>query len=133
MTDPVPIHDLAGVQDDPRVEEVLAVLYTDQPVREDLRPGDSRRHWQFWARKSEGSSSRLWLVMDQPIVETIPKTIEQRAVAALTQAFIPDQASAAEASARQISFTEVELVVVITWLDGVETSLNLLVVGGSGA
>jgi phage gp46-like protein len=125
------VYDLAGKQEDPLVEEVLAKLYTDTPVRPDLRK-DNRRHWQWFGRTPRGNSSRVWLSYAQPITDDTPTEISGRAEAALAD-LIPTYATQIEVSAQRTGINEVELNVAITRPSGQEISLGLTVTGGMSA
>ena len=106
------IHELAGLQQDPLAEEVLAVLYSDQPVRSIVRPSDSRRHWQWWVRDPEGSTSRLWLSFAQPMVSGTAEQVEDRVSKALT-VLVPTFVTAVEVNALQTSFTQIQLEIIL--------------------
>lgn len=125
-----PVHALAGTLADPLAEEILAILFTDQPVREDVRPGDARRHWQWAARQSNGNTSRLWLSYAQPIVDTTVTDIEGRAVSALA-GLVPEYARAITVSAQQTAIDEITMIVTIS-RTGQSDEIVQLVIGGSG-
>ncbi len=126
----LPVYALAGEQDDPLAEEVLAVLFSDQPGRTVVRPGDTRRHWQWWARDPAGQTSRLWLSSDQPITDDTTTSIETRAAVALS-VFVPDFVSSVDVTAQQTAFDEVALTIVIERPLQVDLTLGL-VLGGNG-
>ena len=114
MTDLVP--DLAGLQDDPLAEYVLAVEYTAAPVRNIVR-SDTRRHWQWMARNPLESAAFVWLSYAQPITDQTPIELAARAKAPLDQ-LVPDRASSVETSARIVRFNQVDLTIRIVRLDG---------------
>ena len=129
-----PVYELAGQQADPLAEEILAVVFTDLPVRESVRPGDSRRHWQWWARTDrDESASRLWLSIDQPITDTTTTEIEGRVSKALA-VFIPTFAKSIDVLAQQLTFDSVTLDITVHRPQQTELTIGLVLAqGGSSA
>jgi len=111
LTQPKPVHDLAGQQSDPLTEEVLAVLFTDAPVRHSVRPWDTRRHQQWWARRHEGASSRGWLTFAEPLTAEARTLLQERYLSALRTAFVPAHADGVSVSVVQTAVNELRL----TW------------------
>ena len=124
------VAELAGQQDDPLVEEVLAILFSDQPVQRSIRPNDSRRHWQWWARDPIGQTSRIWLSFAQPLTDETAPQIENRVESALA-VLIPDYATAIEATAQRVAFDEIRLDILITRRELGEISIGLTLGGPS--
>ena len=108
-TTPQPVYALAGQQDDPLAEEVLAVLFTDAPERESVRPGDSRRHQQWLARQSSGQASRGWLGTAEPITASMISLLQERYASALRTAFVPRDASSVTVSVKQTAVNELTI------------------------
>ncbi len=125
---PDPIYKLAGQQGDAFVEEVLATLFSDRPERTSVRPKDSRRHWQWWARDPRGQTSRIWISWGEPITDDTPGDLKARGEAALA-VFIPDYARRVEVIAKQVSFDEVNVEVLFDGAVIVATTIQ----GGSSA
>jgi hypothetical protein len=118
VSNPRPIYELAGQQDDPLTEEVLAVIGTDAPERETVRPGDSRRHQQWLARRHEGQSTRAWLSFAQPLTAATPALLKERYESALRIAFVPAHARSVEVTVTQTAVDELTMRWVITRPDG---------------
>jgi phage gp46-like protein len=127
---PQPVYELAGSQDDPVVEDVLASLFTDAPVREVERPGDTRQHWTWAARAVDGS--RVWLSFAQPLTDDTAGLIQQRAQASLAW-MVPRVAKEVEVSARQVSCDTVVLGVKVRRPDTTTIDLSFTLPGGPGA
>jgi hypothetical protein len=106
---PRPVYELAGQQADPLAEEVLAVLFTDAPERESVRPGDSRRHQQWLARRPEGQTSRGWLSFAEPIATAEIKLLQERYTSALRVAFVPVHASSVTVVVQQTAVNELTI------------------------
>lgn len=128
---PKPVYDLAGQQADALTEEVLAVCFSDTPERESVRPGDSRRHQQWLARRAEGSSSRAWLSFAQPLTGDVPALLEERYKSALRTAFVPAHASSVEVTVTQTAVNELTMRWAITTATGVVDGVVVLPQGGS--
>lgn len=114
----IPIYELAGQQDDPLAEQILGLLYSDQPVREVVRK-DARRHWQWMARgqpNTTASSSRLWISFAGPFTSDTVAEVQVRAQSAV-DTLVPYPASSATATAKQISATQIDLSVVAVRAD----------------
>ena len=113
MSLPIPKHvyELAGQQTDALAEEVLAVLFTDAPERATVRPGDTRQHQQWLARRPDGASSRGWLSFAQPLTAAMRALLEERYESALRTAFVPAHASSADVTVTQTAVNELR----ITW------------------
>jgi phage gp46-like protein len=107
-----PIYELAGQQQDPLSEEVLASLFADQPVRPSIRPNDNRRHWQWAARPTATTTSRVWLSFDRPITDDTVTELKARAESALAW-LIPRYARAVTVTVQQIAFDSVSLGVLV--------------------
>jgi len=107
-----PIYKLAGQQKDPLVEEIIAIIGSDQPTRSTIRPKDSRRHWQWWARDPRGNTSRVWVSYGQPITDETPAELKSRTEAALA-VLVPAYARKIEVEVNQISFDEMQLDVLV--------------------
>lgn len=129
---PSQVYELAGQLEatDPLAEEILAVLFSDQPVRVELRPTDNRRHWQWFARDPVGSTSRVWVDFGQPIVDDTVELLANRAESAL-QVLVPQFATEITATASQTAINEIRLVVDVTRANGTTTNLDLTVTGGA--
>jgi hypothetical protein len=123
------VYDLAGQLDDPLAEEVLATLFSDQPVRPILRPNDNRRHWQWFARDPVGQTSRVWVGYAGPITDTTVSELQDRANSALA-VFVPDFAVSISATATQTAVDEIALVVSIQRQPQVDLTIQVLVQGG---
>ena len=129
---PKPVYDLAGQQSDPLTEEVLAVLFTDAPVRSSIRPGDTRRHQQWRTRSPDAASSRGWLSFAEPLTSDIPTLLQERYTAALRAAFIPAHAASVDVTVVQTAVNELRLTwEIIRASGGVSTGSVLLPQGGS--
>jgi hypothetical protein len=132
ISNPKPVYELAGQQTDALTEEVLAVCFTDAPERETIRPGDTRRHQQWLARKHEGMSSRGWLSFAQPLVADTRKLLEERYESALRAAFVPAHASSVDVTVTQTAVNELTMRWVIKRSDGgVAEGAVVLPQGGS--
>lgn len=108
-TTPQPVYELAGQQSDPLVEEVLAVCFTNAPERASVRPGDSRRHQQWLARRHEGQSSRAWLSFAKPLTGDVPALLKERYESALRTAFVPSHASSVSVTVTQTAVNELTM------------------------
>lgn len=118
ISNPQPVYELAGQQEDALAEEVLAVIFTDAPERASVRPGDTRRHQQWLARQHEGASSRGWLSFAQPLVATTRALLEERYESALRTAFVPVHASSVDVTVIQTAVNELTIRWVITRANG---------------
>jgi phage gp46-like protein len=119
-----PVYELAGEQDDPFTEEVLAVLFSDQPERVEVRPEDNQRHWQWWARSPSGQTSRGWIGFAEPLTDEVPALLEQRYESALTTAFVPAYAVSVTVTVRQVRINTLAISWVIT------REFNQVITGG---
>jgi hypothetical protein len=127
----VPVYELAGEQDDPFTEEVLAVLFSDRPERASVRPEDNRRHWQWWARDPVGKTSRGWIGFAEPITTETVELLQRRYQTALSQAFVPDFATQVEVTVQQVRVNALQISWVITRdLNQVITQSVVLTQGG---
>jgi phage gp46-like protein len=106
------VSELAGLQDDPLIEEVIAILFSDQPVRSVIRPDDSRRHWQWWADTPQGSTSRLWLSYAEIITDDTVPEMEDRVRTALA-VLVPTYVTTIEVTAVQTHLDEIALDIVL--------------------
>ncbi len=106
---PKPVHELAGQQADALAEEALAVLFTDAPERATIRPGDTRQHQQWLARRPEGASSRGWLSFAQPLTASMRALLEERYASALRTAFVPTHAASVDVTVLQTAVNELRL------------------------
>lgn len=118
IVNPRPVYELAGQQDDSLAEEVLAVCFTDAPERESVRPGDSRRHQQWLARRKEGASSRAWQSFARPLTADTPALLEERYESALRAAFVPVHASSVDVTITQTAVNELTMRWAIERSDG---------------
>jgi hypothetical protein len=129
---PKPVYELAGQQTDALTEEVLAVCFTDAPERSSIRPGDTRRHQQWLARRPEGASSRGWLSFAQPLVAETRTLLKERYESALRAAFVPTHASSVDVTVTQTAVNELTMRWVIKRSDGgVAEGAVVLPQGGS--
>lgn len=120
-----PVHELAGVQEDPLAECVLARLYTDRPVRSSMRPGDTRRHWQFFARTdTENFGSKLW-VLGEPFTDDTVRLMKSRAENALAALVGDGSATSIEVTVRQTAVDAAVLDVLITRPNAEDLSLGV--------
>lgn len=126
------VYELAGQLDDPLAEEIVATLFSDQPVRPVVRPTDNRRHWQWFARDPEGQTSRVWVGYAQPITDDSVAELEDRAESSLA-VFVPDFATSIEVTATQTAVDEITMVVSVVRPEQVDLTIQLLVQGGTGA
>lgn len=125
-----PIYTLAGQQDDPLREKVLALLYTDRPVTPAQRPGDTRAHWTWLARSdTENQGSRLWLSESEPITDGEVERMRVRAQAAL-EPLVPDRARSITVAAVQVAHDQVRLTVDVTTIRGESFSMTLGITRG---
>ena len=106
---PQPVYELAGQQDDPLVEEVLAVCFTDQPERASVRPGDSRAHQQWLVRSPAGASTRAWIGLADPITTASKQLLAERYQSALRVAFVPRYASSVVVTVTQTAVDELTM------------------------
>lgn len=121
------VHQIAGQQTDPLLEEALAVLFTDQPVREELRPGDSRRHWTWFGRRDEAqSSSRVWLNLGEPLSDETVDLLEGRANSALAALVDRGLAASATAVVRRTRRDVVEFVIEVRRSGGAASTLTVV-------
>ena len=109
LPNPKPVYELAGQQDDPLAEEVLAVCFADAPERASVRPGDTRNHQQWMARKHEGMTSRAWLSFAQPLVANTRALLEERYESALRTAFVPVHATSVDVTVTQTAVNELTI------------------------
>jgi hypothetical protein len=123
-----PVSELAGLQEDPLFEFVLALLYSDAPVRNVIR-SDTRRHWQWMARDPNESASFVWLTFAQPITDDSTAELEQRTLAGL-EPLVPDKAKSVEAKAKVVRFDAIALTVTIGRLDGTTFEQTLILEQG---
>lgn len=128
MTSLVP--DLAGLQDDPLAELVLAVIFTAAPVRSIIR-ADTSRHWQWMARDPAQSAAFVWLSYGQPITDDTPVEVAARALSPLQDILVPRHASAVETEAKIVRFDTVALTVRVTRRDGTTFEQTLLLEQGA--
>ena len=126
------VYTIAGQLDDPLSEEIVAVLFSDRPVRSVERPADSRRHWQWFARDPVGQTSRVWIGYAQPITDTAVEEVQDRAETALA-VFVPEGARSIEVVATQTAITEIALVISVVRIQQVDLTIQLFVQGGLGA
>lgn len=108
------VWELAGGQDDPFTEEVLAVLFSDRPERYEVRPEDNRRHVQWMIESPVGQTSRGWIGFAEPITTEQIELLQRRYKTALEQAFVPDFATQVEVTVQQIRVNELRLAWIIT-------------------
>jgi phage gp46-like protein len=127
---PKPVHELAGQQEDELIEDVLASLFTDLPVREVESPGDTRQK-SAWQMGYVGGS-RLWLSFSKPLTDDTPKLVEQRAETSLAW-LIPVIAKSVVCKAKQITFDSIQLDVKILRLNNKTIDLSFVLPGGSSA
>lgn len=132
ISNPKPVYELAGQQTDPLAEEVLAVCFTDAPERTSVRPGDTRRHQQWLARKHEGASSRGWLSFAQPLVADTRKLLEERYESALRAAFVPVHASSVDVTVTQTAVNELTMRWVILCASGTTSEGAVTLPQGGG-
>jgi IS4 transposase len=109
LSNPKPVYELAGQQTDALAEEVLAVLFTDQPERASVRPGDTRQHQQWLARNPDGASSRGWLSFARPLTADTRALLKERSESALRTAFVPAHASSVTVTVIQTAVNELTL------------------------
>lgn len=109
LSNPKPVYEIAGQQDDALTEEVLAVCFTNAPERTSVRPQDPRRHQQWLARKAEGASSRAWLSFAQPLTADTLALLEERYESALRTAFVPVHASSVDVTVTQTAVNELTM------------------------
>jgi phage gp46-like protein len=126
------VYELAGQLEDPLAEEIVATLFSDQPVRPVVRPTDNRRHWQWLVRDPEGQTSRVWVGYAQPITDDSVAELEDRAESSLA-VFVPDFATSIEVTATQTAVDEISMVVSVVRPAQVDLTIQLLVQGGTGA
>lgn len=126
------VYELAGQFEDPLAEELVATLFTDQPVRLVIRPTDNRRSWQFFARSPVGQTSRVWVGYAEPITDDSVGELRDRAESSLA-GFVPDFATSIEVEATQTAVDEITMVVSVTRIGQVDLTIQLLVQGGTGA
>jgi hypothetical protein len=127
-----PVHELAGQQDDPLVEEALAVLFTDQPERESVRPGDTRLHQQWMVRRAEGATSRAWLSFALPITSAEIARIKDRSETALRVAFVPRYVSDVAVTVQQTAINELTLTWRLVKSGAVVSEAAVLLTSGGG-
>lgn len=126
------VYELAGQLEDPLAEEIVATLFSDQPVRSVIRPTDNRRHWQWLVRDPVGQTSRVWVGYAQPITDDSVAELEDRAQSSLA-VFVPDFATSIEVTATQAAVDEISMVISVVRPAQVDLTIQLLVRGGTGA
>lgn len=125
------VYTFAGQLDDPLAEEIVATLYSDQPVRSVERPTDSRRHWQWFAREPLGQTSRIWVGYAEPLTADSVENVQTRANAALARAgFAPKYADSVTATATQTAVDEIELEIVVARSGQTDMVIQLVIVQG---
>lgn len=107
MIVPRPVYELAAVQDDALGEAVIAMIFTDQPVRSALRrgeqQGDTRRHWQWEARRDrQNRGSRVWLSLGETITDDTPDEVKGRVESSLASLLSSGQVTSIEVTVTQI-------------------------------
>lgn len=122
MAEQKPIYELAGQQTDPLVEEALAILFSDRPVRSSIRP-DTRSHWQWRVRDPRPNTSRLWLSFAQPLTDAVPSEVKGRIEDALS-VLIPAYAKKVTATVRRVAFDEINFEIVIVRPDNREVTFG---------
>lgn len=127
------VYELAGVQDDPLAERVLALLFTDKPERPSVRPGDTRQHWQWFARTdTQNQGSRLWLNVDAPITDSSIVLMKSRAENALAPLLADRTATKIDVTVQQVAIDSVDLIVVIRRPNAEDLSLGVAISQGGG-
>lgn len=128
MTSLIP--DLAGLQEDPLAEYVLAVVFTAAPIRSVIQR-DTSRHWQWMVRDPNESASFLWLSYAQPITDDTPAEIAARVLTPLQDGLVPDRARSVETSASILRFDAISLTITITRTDGTIFDQTLILEQGA--
>lgn len=127
------VYELAGVQDDPLAERVLALLFTDKPERPAVRPGDTRQHWQWFARTdTSNQGSRLWLDIDAPITDRTIALMKSRAENALAPLLADRTATRIDVVVQQTAHDAVGMVVTIRRPNDQDLTLGVALEQGGG-